>query len=430
MAEPAGAAPRSTSHAREWLLAGLVTVAILAIARLGAPPAGSSRAPPDLSTLRSSGGGARALDLTLNALGIPTARRLTPLADADPIVGPLALLAPTQPLSPREVEALGGWIEGGGTLLYVARPGDPVATMLRLHLIPLPPDSTESLDSVALRPWPAWLARRTATPTDHPWTAGLGPVHGFHWAIVPAQGTNATPLLQVPARPAGGAAAPPASAARSRRQRPAARRWLSVALEIRRGRGRVLAISDPGPLANREILSDGLAPLFVRAAADFLAAAGADTLRFDEYHHGARGASVPSAVAAFLGRTRPGHVLVQLSAVALLALLAAAIRFGAPVALPAARRSALEHVDALARAYAGADVRRRGRLLLMAGLARRLGRVAPADDEEAVALVSRLSASRLEASATARALSDAIRDDAPPATVAAHVDRLMTELRQ
>lgn len=403
-------------RSRDWLLAGFVVAVVMGVALLGAPPAASSRLPPDLSTLRSTPGGAKGLFLTLERLGLPVDRRLTPLADADSIAGPLALLAPTEALSPRELDALGSWLDAGGTLLYVARPNDPTAAMLGLHLIPLPPDSVERPDSLMTRAFePLFGARRTARPTDHPWAVGLAPVHGFHWALVAARGVRATPVLEVPM------------------QAPRQRRTLAVALDIRRGRGRVLAISDPGPLANREILADRLAPLFVRAAWE---AVGGDrgttptVLRFDEYHHGARGGSIPGEVAAFLSGTAPGHAALQLLAVALLALAAGAIRFGAPLLLPEPRRSALEHVDALAQAYAGADVRHRGRLLLMAGLARRLGRPSPSSDDDAVALVSRLASSRPGAAPAAHALVAAIRDDAAPQAVAVQVDRLMTELKR
>ncbi|MGE0352058.1 MAG: hypothetical protein AB7I33_09055 [Gemmatimonadales bacterium] len=95
---------------------------------------------------------------------------------------------------------------------------------------------------------------------------------------------------------------------------------------------------------------------------------------FDEYHQGfGGGGSLGGSVISWSLRDPRGWVIWQLAAIGVLALLAAAVRFGPVVRLEEhRRRSPLEHVAALATALAaasGADVAVR---LMVQGLRRRL----------------------------------------------------------
>lgn len=328
---------------------------------------------PRLSSLHTSPNGARALYLTLQELGIPTSRRLTAYQEGEaPAAGPLALLAPTEHPTPRELASLRRWIDAGGTLLYAARPGDPTLDTLGLEVRSLAPDS---LSPLGLAGWEGVPVE----PRSHRWTEGLETTAAARFAFDDASpalsGRDATPLLAT----ADGELA---------------------AVALPRGDGTVAAWSDPNLLSNRTLREGGRPLVFARAAAE--AAADGDSVVFDEYHQGYRAGGGPvEATLRFVRRTAPGHAALQLAVAGLGLLLLLGRRFGAQIELEKGRRrSPLEHVDALSAAYRRADARGTVRRLLVAGLARRLGRTLPEDTtatEFLAPLADRLPGGRAEA---------------------------------
>ncbi|MDQ3522385.1 MAG: DUF4350 domain-containing protein [Gemmatimonadota bacterium] len=337
---------------RDTVLAGIVIVLVIGLALLD-PGSQRGGADPRPTTFRNGPHGTRALYLALEQLKIPVERRLSAYVDADSLAGPLVLLAPSESPTPAELRALARWIEGGGTLFYAARSGDATLDTLGLSLQDLASDSVRAWDR-------AYWGGVAAGPRSHPWTEGVRGVPGIRFAFADSSRAlrtgSATPLLVAP----GGQI---------------------VAAEIPLGRGRVIAWSDPAPLANAALREDSdAALLFARAAAEV-----GGTVRFDEYHHGYRGdGSVVAATLRFLRDTRPGHAVLQLAAAGLGLLLLLGRRFGSPMApAPVRRRSPLEHVEALAGAYRQAGARRTARRLVIAGLARRLRRPPPAEGAEA-----------------------------------------------
>lgn len=394
---------------------GLVLVALLLVAGLLAIPdpevvSTDRRA----STTRSSPSGTRALYLALDELGVPVAQRQSPLVDAGPVPGAFALVAPTEPASPREVGALVERVRAGGTLLYAPRADDALLDTLGLELVSWlavaaggeEPGLRELMVGRETAPGAgaAWEGVWIVESADHPWTRDLGEARGFRRAFtLTGEGPEPTPLLTADT--------------------------LHFALTVPLGRGRVVALSDALPLTNEWIRVSGVAPLVVRAAAE-LTSEG-DTLVFDEYHHGFRGGSVRGGMAAFLAGDPVGHGLLQLGAVLLLALLAAGHRFGAPLRRREAARSPLEHVDALARVYREAGARRLPRLHLLSALARHAGRPRPRDEDEARALLDRLRASVPGAGTELDRLEGALDGtDDDLLTVSAAVDRVNEELRR
>jgi hypothetical protein len=354
---------------REQALAIGLIVLILVLAMLTAPDTERGALDPRASTFRSAGPGALALLLTLRELGVPADRRLTSWVEGDPPRGVLAVLAPAQPLTPREAESLLEWVGAGGTLIHAAHPGDPLLEAFGLALEPLPPGPA---DPPAMRPLP------------HPWTEGIGEAGGFGRVFADtsrAMATGeATPLLRAPDGRAAVLVAPV-------------------------GRGRVMAWGDVGPLRNAGLREGGAALLFARAAAD-LTERG-DTLWFDEYHQGYREeAGAVLATLRFLRDTGPGRMALQLGLAGLGLLVLLGARFGTPLSPPPARRrSPLEHVEALAGAYQRGGARTTARRLVIAGLARRLGRAAPAPGTEAEWL-DRLETGLPGARANVRALRE------------------------
>lgn len=343
------------------------------------------------SSFLSTPGGAKALFLTLQELGVPVERRVAPMV-ATPMAGPLALLAPTLPPSDAELEALAAWVDAGGTLLYAGEPGDRVLPALGIPA-----------------PAPIGEKRSAGAPETgaHPWLLDVTEVHDFRYVFRDSTGAppaEATPLLVTAAGDV-------------------------VVAVWRRGEGRVVAWADPTPLLNRALRESGAALLFARVAAS--AATPEAPLAFDEYHHGFRGDGHPArATLRFLAETRPGHAALQLLAMGLGALVLAGARFGAPVPTPAPRRrSPLEHVDALAELYRRAGARGNARRLLLAQLARRLGRRPPqgTDDEEHTLekLLAGLPADR----ARTDAVREAWRSDDLVALATA-IDRLVIEVKR
>lgn len=164
---------------------------------------------------------------------------------------------------------------------------------------------------------------------------------------------------------------------------PSAARAAPVAVGVPFGAGRIVALSSAD-------LVDNEALRFCPWGADVLAARALEYVRpgdsssalivFDEFHHGygVHGGSV-KAVSMFLSRTPSGHFLAQALAAALLLLFASAPRPIVPKeSSRIARRSPLEHADALAHAYSEVGATRTATARLVDGLRRRAGRMVPA----------------------------------------------------
>lgn len=393
---------------RQYLLVAALFAVVLALAILLAPEEQTNEADTRASSYLVSPRGTRGLFWTLEELGIPVARRVTPLVEADSIRGPLLVLAPGEPLSPAETGALMAWVDRGGTLVYAAGQGDAAAfgelssPLDSLGLVVRTPRREGVADTV------------TALPVPHRWTAGMRAVP--HFRMVFADTSRAL---------RAGAGAPTEVLLRT----PAGR---AAAVVVRRGRGRVLALSDAGPLGNRALKENTLALLVSRAVAE--GGARGATAWFDEYHHGFRGdGSAARGVGRFLFGTRAGWATLQLLVVAAGLLLLLGRRFGAPLPVPPARRrSPLEHVDALAGAYRQAGARGVARRLLVAGLARRLGRRPPRETDDAGAVLTQITTRLPVAQQAARELRDEWNhgDQGDLVALTRGVDRLLEEVKR
>jgi hypothetical protein len=340
-----------------WLVVALLTIIVLLAALAGRQAAADDTDDPRASTFVRSEGGLAALYWTMEGLRIPVARRTDPMVDADSLRGTLAIVAPLEPLAADEISAVMEHVHRGGTLLYVPTGyeyGGAAYDTLGLRPLLLPGVSPLRGDD------------RAATARPHRWTAGVARVDGFRRGFrtgSPAlQADGVETLLAVDSIP--------------------------VAITWPVGRGRVVAVSDAGPLTNGALRESGAAHLLIRALAE-----PGDTVFFDEYHQGFTGdGSLLDGTMMMVRRFVSGPVALQLLAAAALLLLAGARRFGAPLQPPPPRRrSPLEHVEALAGAYRQAGARRTARRLLLAGLARRLGRRAPPDERGGGEMLERLA---------------------------------------
>jgi hypothetical protein len=377
------------SRREQLLVVGLIAlIGAFVLASTLTAPDDRGTLDPRPSTFRAADPGALALFLTLEELGADPRRRLSSWADGRPLEAPLALLSPTQPLTPLEVDSLMAWVERGGQVIYAAVPGDALLERLELMLHRVPDARVEE----------------AALPQPHPWTEGLDGVRGFTRVFDDTSRVmvfrRGTPLLTLPDEGV-------------------------AALVLPVGEGRVVAWSDARPLNNAALRESGAALLFARAAIDMAGEAG--IVEFDEFHHGYReGVGVVRSTFVFLRDTGPGRMALQLGVAALGLLLLAGRRFGTPhPPPPARRRSPLEHVEALAGAYRQGGARATARHQVVAGLARRVGRAPPRAGAEGEWLDA--MAARVPAAAPFR---DAWQgDDADPVALARLADDLVLHLR-
>lgn len=384
---------------RDLVLLGILVATVIALAALvGGADRGSDAGDPRPSTYLVGEGGAAALYWTLQELEAPVARRTESLLYGSETRGSLALLAPTTDLSPAEVSVVMEHVRGGGLLVFAGSAwdiGGPIYDSLGLHLAP-----------AANRPSWSDVDAPAAEPERHPWTAGAAAVPGFRAVFADSSpaldAAGARTLLRVK----GDAAA--------------------VTFPV--GEGRVLALADHVPLSNARLRKGGAALIVARAAAS-----AGDTLFFDEFHHGFREGPGTGSTLRRIGAMIPAGAWLQLALAAALALYAAGRRFGAPVPPERVRRrSPLEHVEALAGAYRQADARQTARRLLLAGLARRLGRRAPPDERAAAAMLDRLARGSPAAAEPAAELQREWKKGtaADLAVLSRTIDRTLEEIRR
>jgi hypothetical protein len=385
---------------RDTGLVVLLLFAILLLAALAGITANpDDRADPRASTWVRSGSGAAALYWTLQDMGVTARRRTAPFLDADSLRGVVAVIAPSTPLSDEEAGAAVEFVRRGGTLVYVPGPYEMDGPML----------DTLGVRAAWIRGVTPWSGEtRQALPRPHRWTGDLDGVTGFQRVLDDTAGVlgRADTLLVLQGQP--------------------------VAATWTLGQGRMVLFADPGPLRNGALKGSGAATFFARMAAD---EARGDTLWFDEYHHGFDGGGdgMVTGMVRHAWRALPRGMLVQLALAVGLLLWAAGRRFGAPLQpVPVRRRSPLEHVEALAGAYRQAGARRTARRLLLAGLARRLGRRAPPDDAAAGEMLGRMARhSPVAQDAAAQLERDFKRGaDADLVSLARGVDRYLDEVRR
>ena len=140
------------------------------------------------------------------------------------------------------------------------------------------------------------------------------------------------------------------------------------------GAGRVAVVADPELLRNDRVrLADGEYGILPVRLLEWLSPDGRRPVVFDEYHHGfGRQPSLARAIGILLTETAPGRALAQLTLAVLLLLLAAATRgIVPPSRRRMERRSPLEHVGALARAYEQVEATRTATRRLVHGIRRR-----------------------------------------------------------
>lgn len=329
------------------LIAGLAMVTALFAPQITAGRSGN----PILSTYSATPLGARLFYELAQDLGWRVERRLVPDPPDDPRVIH-AVLAPAIGLRRAEVHELLDRVRSGGALLLILS-GDALGDSLRIG--PNTSGDAPAADSDAHCPKP----RRTLMSL---WPTGRAFLSSLRWrGMEPLDMETFVTIRTTALRERVGHNVP-------------------AFVGFPYGRGRIAVGSDPDLLRNDalRVCGFGLDVPAVRAL-EYLSEGGnarRNRLVFDEYHqgYGAQPGTV-ATIGAYLGATPSGHAFAQILFAGLVLLMAAAPRAIAPRAVERVeRRSPLEHVDALARAYFKVGATRTATTRLLRGMRRRLDR--------------------------------------------------------
>ena len=150
------------------------------------------------------------------------------------------------------------------------------------------------------------------------------------------------------------------------------------------GAGRVAVLADAGIVRN-SLLSEEKLVVLPQRLLEWAAPSATSPVIFDEYHHGlGNHGSAMRAIRAALTKTPAGRAGVQVLLAGLLLLVAAGARpIAARARMRLERRSPLEHVGALSRAYMQKGASRLAARRLVHGIRRRHGTAARSGDDEA-----------------------------------------------
>lgn len=358
------APPPPEKRATPWLLRPavalpLVLAFIFIVAVLTPEDVTGRMGDSRLTTYASGPLGASGLYEVAQRLGWRVVRRRTPLPAADDTVAIQAVLNPSDPLSAIETHALLDGVRRGAALLYVFESGGPLADSLHVAV------GSGLPYHARLSPTDAASAARcpeNVAPGLPLWGFGGGPLlEAVRWLRPPPRDTVVFASVAPPAGPRAGRGQP-------------------AAVGFAYGRGRIVVVADPDLLRNDMIrVCDWNADVVAVRMLEYLGAgatAPRSRLVFDEYHQGyGLHPGTMRAITVYLGGTPSGHVLAQLAVAGIVLLLALGPRALPPRAESRVqRRSPLEHVDALARAYAQVGATRTAVLRLLHGVRRRLRR--------------------------------------------------------
>jgi hypothetical protein len=340
-----------------------LAVALLLFVAVLFAPEPQSLTEAALSSYGTDPGGARGLHDVLDRLGFTVERRLRPMRDSLERDRLYVVLDPPIPLTAAEVHLLLDAVRNGASLLVVPSLGSRVADSL--HVVPAPE-----------------VLRRGARPDT------TTVMRGYARTVLrsPSRSDSSTVFRL----PAGGVIFLSVDTRRGTQP---------VVVGVALGRGRVVIAADRELLRNSSIRAGEEAVRAVRMIEWLQRGGRAQPIVFDEYHQGfGMQANVFRTTRRALLETPAGRAVVQAVAAGLFLLLAVGVRPLRPrTQASIERRSALEHVSALARAYSAVHARDRAAQLLVRGLRRRHGGLQSGRDD-----IAYLQAIRAQEPAVAR----------------------------
>jgi hypothetical protein len=349
-----------------WFVLGLLA-AVIAFGVLITPLQPEGYDYPLLTTHAAADGGAMGLYLAAERLGWDVERLERPMRRGADSAAVYAVLHPPEPLTSSDVSTLLGAVWQGAGLLVVLPRNSALGDSLGVNVFRRSvKESRVALAGPLARARPDLAA---ATPDD---SAGADDEEDPDRTMPTAtrvlefdrSQSGITRLLTLP-----GIA--DSSKAESRNPRDTTRS-ATVAAAFSYGRGRVVVVSDPRILRNA-VLEETYGGIVAIRLLEQASPPGLERLVFDEYHFGyGQRSTLTELMARAMFDTRPGRLTLQLVLAALLLLLASAPRAIAPRARATIeRRSPLEHVGALARAYEQIDATQTAMRRLLRGLRRR-----------------------------------------------------------
>jgi hypothetical protein len=340
------------------LLPALLLILIVA-AVVGAPDQQSAfeRSPP-LRTTDAGSGGARGIYEVARRLGWPVARRTTPYPAVLDSAAVYAVLNVAQPLTPSDAHRLLDAVRRGAGLVVVLGQDDVLGDSLGL-------EHSDTGYASAVHSYTTCPKTDPGEPVAM-WF-GVDPQLYRLWPT-PTNGWPADTTVFVSVRLSH------RSAARLRSDDSTAMATAPAAVGFPLGAGRVAVLSDADLLRNDviRVCRWGFGLAAVREL-EWVSRDKRPVLVFDEYHQEELAdAGTWTVVGTFLAHTPPGHAVLQAIGATLVLLVALGIRPVVPQAPQRIeRRSALEHVEALARAYAQARATKVATRRLLRGLRRR-----------------------------------------------------------
>ncbi|MEJ7810563.1 MAG: DUF4350 domain-containing protein [Gemmatimonadaceae bacterium] len=359
-------AERGSARAERWLAPRTVFGALGALILLILLLSSEENLADDASSLTTysyDGAGAHGLHDAARRLGWRVERREVPFAGTLDSTALYVLLAPPIQPTAGEVTALLDAVRRGAGLFFVPANGSPLSDSLRVRVANVTPRAAVGPVGRATRR-PRTVARDSARRDSARWRPTIidGITVGSRVALRKPPPPDTVTFLA-----AFGFAEQP------------------VTLGFTLGRGRVVALADPILVRNRVVRTRGAGPHVLRALGWASPAPGARMV-FAEYHQGfGVHANLTRAVWTALRDTPAGRAALQVGIAALALLLALGPRPIPPVSRTRIeRRSPLEHVGALARAYEQIGATRLATRRLIAGLRRRhpLGAARAGDDEQ------------------------------------------------
>ena len=337
----------------DWLLKPRVLLTIAAVTlviaglQISTTDGTEERSAP-LSTYSASSGGARGIYQVAQRLGWRVSRRLTAFREPLDTTAVYAVLEPRLPPSAGETHVLLDAVRHGAGLVYVIVDRSPLSDSLRIGWS----DSGYTMHPLAVYDTGGCPARDPGSPYPL-WFDSK--VHLYRLVPLAQWPSDTSVFVTVELRDKRRSTAP-----------------ASVGIPF--GAGRVAVLSDADLLRNDaiRICRWGLGVAAVRTL-DWVSAGRRPSLVFDEYHLGeGQHGGMNATIWTFLTDVPAGRVVLQITIAALVLLLAVGIRAIAPTSpRRIERRSALEYVEALARAYSQAGATRTAARRLIRGLRRR-----------------------------------------------------------
>ena len=368
-------APVVTGRRSRWLrprvALPIIAGAVIVVALLTPEQTGGRTGDARLTSQSTESQGASVLYELAGRIGWRTSRRLVDTIPSGDTTSIHLVLDPPMPPTAMETRELLDRVRRGGALYYVMGGSGALADSLglgqRTGLTPSVIGATELLvgrsgtlvstdsascsdedESFLSAGLPFWPDRQTH-------------ILAIKWSGAPPAGAIPLATLRVPGDTSAGDA-------------PAA------AVGFPLGRGRVVVAADPDLLRNDvlRVCRWGADVANVRIleylSMDAPGGGRRQQVVFDEYHQGyGDQPGTMKGIVRYLGRTSSGHLVLQLAGAGLVLLLAMGPRLLSPRATERIeRRSPLEHVDALARAYRTVGATRTATSRLVHGVRRRV----------------------------------------------------------